>query len=158
MKKTLMIMMLIMVMLFPLASIGSEQPEQTAKDDKVLIRENKQKQKSTMGDLVGIGKAIAGYMGEPKIAPKASSIKELQKILVPRYIKEMPVTDGWGNELFYQVNAEDPGKYWLASGGSNGKLEWDGKSENFFPVMSLKDFAKDIVFSNGRFLCGPKVK
>ena len=79
--------------------------------------------RTTMDDMFTIGWALHDYIDDYKQAPQANSIKELSKILQPFYIKTLPLADAWENEFLYKVDPGEPGKYWIASPGSDGKFE-----------------------------------
>lgn len=130
---------------------GSLSPEEEAKA--TLL---KGKQKTIMLDLKDIGVAIENYMSDKHYAPKANSIKELKKIIEPFYIKTVPLHDPWGHEYHYKVDKDDPRSYWIASGGSDGKLA-GFEQMGVYIVYTFQDFAFDIVFSNGKFIFRPRV-
>ena len=79
--------------------------------------------RTTIDDMYTIGWALHDYIDDYKQAPQANSIKELSKILQPVYIKTLPLADAWENEFLYKVDPGEPGKYWIASPGSDGKFE-----------------------------------
>jgi len=117
----------------------------------------KNKQKIAMGDISTIGKAIKNYMIDKSHAPKANSISELENILEPVYIKTLPLNDPFGYKYRYKVDKGNPKVYWIASGGSDGTLTGFQKT-GFYIVYTFNDFAKDIIYSSGRFIYGPKTK
>jgi Subtilase family/Type II secretion system (T2SS), protein G len=75
-----------------------------------------------MEDMRRISAAIKNYSLDFGYAPKAANISDLKKIIEGPYIKSLP-QDAWGNELFYQCDEGDPGRFRLASAGSDGKFE-----------------------------------
>lgn len=102
---------------------------------------NKGKQMTTMEDMKLIGIAIEDCLSDTYQAPEAASMKDLEKLLVPNYIKQVPTTDHWGNDYYYKYGTGDERQdYWIASAGP------DGKFENF------QKAGDDIVFHNGEFL------
>ncbi len=114
----------------------------------------KGKQKATMGDLKTLGTAIESYMTDMAYAPKVESVEELAKIIQPFYIKTTPLKDGFGYPFQYQAKGDS---YSIGSGGRGG--QFDGFDQTgIYIIQSIEGFSKDIVFSNGAFVLGPKVK
>lgn len=108
----------------------------------------------TMGDLKNIGSAIEGYMTDMYFAPKAESIEELAPLLEPFYIKSVPRTDGFGNAFYYTAEGE---LYSIASSGRDGKFDGFDQTGDYL-VTSIEGFGNDIIYSDGNFVYGPKVK
>ncbi len=116
---------------------------------KVMLR-------ATMGDMFIIGKALKGYIIDYNQAPPANSVEELCKILQPVYIKTLPGTDAWENELLYKVDPGEPGKYWVASPGSDGKFE--GFDQKGTWKFEEGEKGQDIVLANGDFTYKPDLE
>lgn len=115
------------------------------------------KQKTTMLDLKTISRAIENYMRDKHHAPRVNSIKELERVLEPVYIKTLPLNDAWGNEFFYKVDKDNPRRYWIASGGSDGKFAGFDQT-GVYTVSTFEEFANDFIFSDGRFVFAPRVR
>lgn len=115
------------------------------------------KQKTVMLALKDSGMAIELYMSDYHHAPKADSIKELKKIIEPVYIKTVQVHDPWGHEYHYKVDKDNPRRYWLASGGSDGKLE-GFEQVGIYIITTFQEFARDIIYSNRKFTFRPRVR
>jgi len=124
----------------------------------LLTAMQKGKQKATMGDMKSLAVAIESYTLDNGKAPEGKNLSELQQKLQPFYIKILPLKDGWGNDFTYHhgtgVNKTD---YAIGTGGKDGVFDgW--QQDGFYPVMSINDFNRDIIISNGQFILGPKVK
>jgi type II secretion system protein G len=124
----------------------------------LLTALQKGKQKATMGDMKSIGTAIESYITDLARAPEATTITELNDtFFVPFYIKKLPLNDGWGTAFQYARDDGNPDIYSVGSaarGGSFGGWTSDGD----YLCTSLADFTNDIIFSNGQFTYGPRVK
>jgi type II secretory pathway pseudopilin PulG len=125
---------------------------------KIITATQKGKQKATMGDMKSIMTAIESYITDNYYAPKAKNMEELQKLLVPFYIRRMPLTDAWGFPFHYSHGSDDnKDTYFLGSGGKDGVFNGFDQT-GFYWVNSTHDFNNDIIVSNGTFVYGPKVK
>lgn len=112
--------------------------------------------KRTMGDLKAIGNAIESFMTDQYHAPEGDLIIEIQSKLEPYHIKKLPLKDAWGNYFLYQNGTgSDKDLYSVASAGSDGKF--NGFNQKGFYYASPDD-GNDIVYSNGNFIYGPKMK
>ena len=118
----------------------------------------KGKQKATMGDMKTIGIAIESYITDNYKAPEAKTLAELNPILSPFYIKVLPLKDAWGNDFhYYHGTGDKKDEYAIGSGGKDGVFNgWE--QTGFYLVTTVKGFDNDIIFTNGQFVYGPKVK
>jgi type II secretory pathway pseudopilin PulG len=118
----------------------------------------KGKQKATMGDMKSTAMAIESYITDNHKAPEAKTIAELNHLLSPFYIKILPLKDAWGNDFHYFHGAGDKkNEYTIGSGGKDGVFNgWE--QTGFYEVTSMKSFDNDIIYANGQFVYGPKVK
>ncbi len=118
----------------------------------------KGKQKATMGDMKSAAMAIESYITDNYKAPEAKSFAELNSILSPFYIKVLPLKDGWGNDFhYYHGTGDKQDEYAIGSGGKDGVFNgWD--QTGFYVVTTMNGFDNDIIFANGQFVYGPKVK
>jgi hypothetical protein len=114
----------------------------------------KGKQKATMGDLKTLGAAIESYITDMYFAPKVESAEELAKLLEPFYIKKAPLTDGFGYAVHYTAEQD---VYSIGSGGRDGKFG-GFEQTGYYVVTDIEGFGNDIIFANGTFVHGPKVK
>lgn len=109
------------------------------------------------GDVGGEGEkepAIVDWSACPSI-----SHQELQALLVPEYIKEVPKTDGWDNELEFCLRKDDLGANHYVVGvrspGRDGVFEGvEYKSGPFTPG----DLDRDIVWIDGFFMTWPEAQ
>jgi len=124
----------------------------------LIAAKKKSEQKITLGDMKTIGTAIESYMIDNGHAPQVESMEELKKLLEPFYIKTLPLDDGWGFEFHYiHGTGEQQDTYFLGSGGKDGLFEGFDQA-GFYVAAGPGDFAKDIIFSNGMFVYGPRIK
>jgi len=124
----------------------------------MLTAMQKGKQKATMGDMKIIGMAIKLYIDDHGKAPEGNTLLEIADELQPFYIKTLPTKDGWGNDFHYRHGAGDKQKeFAIASGGRGGVFDgWE--QSGVYIVTSMNGFEKDIIFTDGKFTYGPKVK
>jgi hypothetical protein len=107
-----------------------------------------------MNEVKTIGFAIESYVTDWSKPPVHASIREMaaDTKFVPFYIKQMPVTDPWGNEYHYKYSAEgEYGTYWVGCGGSDGIF--NGFDQIGHPELQPNI---DIIFSNGEFKLAAK--
>jgi len=112
-----------------------------------------EREQVTRRTMENVGSAIEAYISDYGHAPEVTSIKALTQLLVPSYLTETSLKDGWGREFHYTAR-NTTGKagavlpeYWLASGGENGSFEG-------FLKYILKTGTQDgaMVYSGGSFL------
>jgi len=146
MKKSILLVFILLVSLFLAAA---------ARQDGVDLRGQ---YKSTMGDMMNISVAINSYILDHGKAPQAESISELQVLLVPYYIRTLPMQDVWGNLYHYRIDPRANEQkwtvhyYWLGSGGS------DGIFLGFNQIGDYQDLnGQDLIIANQRpmFSCKP---
>lgn len=122
-----------------------------------------QQYRNTIADLKVLSQAIDDYIWDKKKAPPVKDLDELLShdmgiglSFVEFYMDEypedkIPHVDAWGNRFVYKFSGD---RYWLGSGGSNGKFfRFDQKGVYRFNDKEMAD--KDIVFSNGGMVFGP---
>ena len=82
------------------------------------------------------------------------SAKELEALLVPRYLTSLDLTDGWGRELEVRVDRSRRGWDVMAvrSAGADGKLEGERYSRGAFDKNHQE---ADIVWADGFFVRWP---
>ncbi|MEO8195295.1 MAG: hypothetical protein ABI689_01100 [Thermoanaerobaculia bacterium] len=82
------------------------------------------------------------------------SAKEVEAMLVPRYLTSLKLTDGWGREL--EVRLDRGRRNWevmaVRSAGADGKLEGNSYSRKSF---DKSDPEADIVWADGFFVRWP---
>jgi type II secretion system protein G len=121
----------------------------------LLTALQKGKQKSTMGDMKSIGTAIENYMTDMAIAPATMPV-QTDTWFCPFYIKTIPMRDGWGFAWNYARDTQMD-IYSIGSSARGGNFAGFGSAGDYL-CTSLPDFTNDIIFSNGQFTYGPRVK
>lgn len=107
------------------------------------------KQKRTMADMRAIGTAAEAYAVDTNLYPSGgSNVSSITTYLQPRYIKKLPLVDGWDNAIVYY--SSDAQTYTIISCGK------DGAGCAASAVGATTDFNNDIVFSQGQFIAFPE--
>ncbi len=89
---------------------------------------------STLDNLV---RPLDTYSEQHGRYPPAKSMEDLQKILVPKYLADLRVRDGWGRPWHFEMSPQD---YRISSLGADN-----------LPGRARKDPDTDIILHNGRF-------
>lgn len=110
-----------------------------------------------MADMRTLSTAIEAYLTDHphwKPARSEGSPARLASMLVPTYIKQLPVNDGWGHPFGVSIGSvrkdgEETVDYTIWSLGKDGKRDskWGGAAH---------EFENDLVYSNGTFLQYPE--
>jgi len=109
---------------------------------------------ATMSEMKTTSVAIFVYQKyNDKKAPQVNSFSELRALLVPHYVRYLNEEDGWGNEFIYTFDKDNPQNYWIASGGSDGKV----KGLNQSGKTAVTDTGQDIILHNGKFTFYPEI-
>ena len=131
-----------------------------------------------MKDITFVNAALADYVTDFGVPPQQAGIYErngeFDKTLSPFYIKILPVKDGWGNALHVYTGNTCDGIYdgikgctdkdvMIVSYGQDGKKEswkYDPKDPEagLYELKSDKDFNKDFIMWNGKWIRAPKTK
>jgi len=134
-------------------------------EKKVEFASSKGKQHTTMNDITRISLALVDYIYDNKTAPKQSGTynenSELYKVLVPFYIRNLPLKDSWGNNFRIYCGEDCNGIYdgitgcssedfVIVSYGRDGKKEnWEFDHKNLagglYVVEALGDFDNDLI-------------
>jgi len=115
---------------------------------------NKAKLKNSMMSMKMIGGAIEYYHTDKGALPDAQTIEELEKTLIPFYIKTFPKFDGWGNPFLYKYDKEN-GKYFIGCSGKNGIFDgWFQTGK--YKIRYSTDYFNDIILSDGEFIYSPE--
>lgn len=116
---------------------------------------NKGKQKATMGDMRVFGMAVESYITDNYFAPKTDNLDELEKILVPFYIKILPKKDSWGFDFHYVYGLDGQADtYGIGSGGKDGIFDgWE--QTGAYPGHKPDNMNNDIIYKNGNFVYAP---
>ncbi|MCX6579311.1 MAG: type II secretion system protein GspG [Candidatus Aminicenantes bacterium] len=123
-----------------------------------LTAMQKGKQKATMSDMKALAMAIDAYIVDHKAAPAGKTLADIKGKLQPKYIKEMPIKDAWGNDFQYSHGVgANKAEYAVGAGGKDGVFNgWE--QAQCYSVKSMKDFDKDLIIANGKFTCCPGMK
>ena len=131
----------------------------------------KAKQKRTMGDMRDSGTAwfawVTDQFGGAAAAgadkkytlPSPTVYSEVQSILVPQYIQELPANDAWNNTLawYSQVGdaiLQEPNVIAIVSEGRDGdQISSDSYTTGAFTPT---DYDQDIVWADGFFVRYPQ--
>ncbi len=118
------------------------------------------KQRRSLVDLRVIATAVEAYASDNNQYPNAGSVEALRPLLEPKYIKQVPVLDGWGHAFEYECRADGTGRctgYVLRSRGKDGVAEQSSLREAAGEQpRGTTNFDCDIVFSNGNFIEYPE--
>ncbi len=121
----------------------------------LLTALQKAKQKATMGDMKSIGTAVESYMTDNYLAPGDITDANITVF----YMKKIPISDGWGNGWNYTRGGTAFDEYSIGSGGRDGSFGGFGQFQTVpYIVNTLSGFDNDIIFSNGTYTFGPRVK
>lgn len=121
----------------------------------LLTALQKAKQKATMGDMKSIGTAVESYMTDNYLAPGTMTDADITSF----YMKKIPIADGWGNGWEYTRGGTAFDEYSIGSGGRDGSFGGFGQTQTTpYIVNTLSGFDFDIIFSNGTYTFGPRVK
>jgi prepilin-type N-terminal cleavage/methylation domain-containing protein len=129
----------------------------------------KTKQKRTMADARNVGNSMMAWLTDQAAAAAAgagtafdlsewsgtSDLGEIRAQLVPRYIQEIPVRDGWKQSFRYRMQLEDPETerhFLVASGGRDGTLDGSYSFGAFDPT----DYDQDLIWADGLFFHWPE--
>ena len=132
----------------------------------------KAKQKRSMGDMRDSGTAwfawvtdqfggaaAAGAAKATYTLPPTTAYADVESILVPQYIQELPENDAWNNALFWysQVGAEilqEPNVIAIVSPGRDGAQTATGDVTT--GAFTPTDYDQDIVWADGFFVRYPQ--
>ncbi len=124
----------------------------------LLTAIQKSKQKATMGDMKSIGTAVESYMTDNYIAPEGLDAAGFGGAGIRTFhIKKMPESDAWGGSWEYARDATNRDIYSIGSGGRDNTFAGMAQ-DGVYVVNSLTAFDLDIIYSNGAFVYGPRVK
>jgi hypothetical protein len=109
------------------------------------------KYKRSLADLRSLSTAIHYYVEDKQKVPGVQSMEELEKILVPFYMKEFRGKDQWGNGFYYKKTGKKT--FLVGCGGGDGKFE-GFKQEGTYSEYDLK--GQDIIISYKKLIYGPE--
>lgn len=111
--------------------------------------------RATMADMRSLATACEAYATDTNEYPKVS-FEELEKVLAPTYIRELPKVDSWGTQFLY---VSDGRSYRFVSAGADKRFEWGARQLQppaAEPILS-ESLDGDIVFQDGNFVQYPMV-
>ena len=116
-------------------------------------------QKRSMAEIRTIAIALEARATDVNEYPVAHNMDEIERYLVPTYLKEMPRQDGYRNGFRYeswQVDPHQPGPdhYAVASAGRDWK--WEKRSLRDYTPQITHSVDCDIVYVNGAFVTYPE--
>lgn len=128
----------------------------------------KTKQKRAMGDIKLVGTAMmawltdqagaAGAAGQTTVdvseIPHTSSV-DLEDVLVPAYIQQIPVLDPWRKGYDYRLDLNDPHGQEILAVRSYGRDRTADASEYETGSFDPTDYDQDLVWVDGGFLRWP---
>lgn len=140
----------------------------------LLVVRNRSRQKQTMAAMRTISTAwearatdLSSYTVEPDPRDTAArdlsdfsklhrvSAADLERALAPKYLKEFPGRDGWGNEIDFRtgdyLSKGDAQLYVILSFGSDHIAD-----AGAYTNRAVTKFEDDLVFTNGTFLQFPE--
>jgi general secretion pathway protein G len=123
----------------------------------LLTATQRSKQKRTMADLRSIAVAVEGYASDHKAYPDVKDVAALSGVLVPTYIRTVPLLDGWGHPMRYESWSSDGQRidaYAVGSAGKDGSFSRASLRE--YQSAATTNFNEDIVFSMGSFVLYPE--
>jgi hypothetical protein len=145
------------------AAAASSRPRSSDRDDASA-------QRRTVADIQNVGTSMFSWVTDQVGAaaagqqpvdlakyPEVSSYAALKQLLVPKYIREVPERDGWGNPYEYRLNVKNPtagaSVMCIRSPGRDGKFSGPTYAVEAFP---RDDYDRDIVWADGFFVQWPK--
>ena len=110
--------------------------------------------KQVMYDLRSLATAVEARATDTNEYPNVS-FEELEALLAPTYIREVPKTDYWGTPYLFVGDGQN---YRFVSAGADRRFEWS--SRQLDPTLTEPRFSKsldaDIIFQNGIFVQSPE--
>jgi hypothetical protein len=137
------------------------------------IRSDREAQEQTREDIHNIGTAMFSWLTdqvgfaaeEPSQVPASSPVymslyapiprANLQQILVPQYIQDVPELDGWGGSYQYYLDTANPLAQQVMAIRSNGRDRSQETDIYSVTAFDPDDFEQDIVWADGFFVRWP---
>ena len=110
--------------------------------------------RTTMADLRTLATAVEARATDTNEYPDVA-FEELEALLAPTYILEMPKVDSWGTPFLYVADGEH---YRFVSAGADRRFEWNARrlDETIGEPVFSDDLDADIIFQDGIFVQAPK--
>lgn len=146
--------------LLPQLGIGAEgvriidEAVQAAQKDLEKEQAAKYPWRKTMMDLRSLATAVEARATDTNEYPNVA-FEELEALIAPTYIREVPQVDAWGTPFLY---VSDGQSYRFVSAGADRRFEWGARQLDAAlgePVFS-DDLDADIIFQDGNFVQSPK--
>jgi prepilin-type N-terminal cleavage/methylation domain-containing protein len=134
----------------------------------------KTKQKRTMADMRITGGAMFSWLTDQVGAAAAGqastqidladygdlrTTEDLQTILVPSYLQEIPVRDGWKSTYDYYLNTENPFSRHVMAIRSQGRDSTPNGDDSYTVVgFDPTDYDQDVVWADGFMVRWPESK
>ena len=137
----------------------------------LVTASNKAKNMLTMTYIANISKALSNYKMDYGTVPAQDGTYDINsdfyEALSPSYFVDMPVSDGWGNNILVYCGEACDGKYGITGSsvddflvislGKDGVMEdWEFDENSpvagVFVFKHIEDFNKDIVVRNGKWI------
>ena len=129
----------------------------------------KAKQKRTVADMRNTGTAMFSWLTDQVGAAAAGSagtvtmsnyadvpVDDLNTILVPQYMQDVPALDGWKNSYEYYLNTENPLAQQVMAVRSLGRDKEEEDSAYSVTSFEPTDYDQDIVWADGFFVRWPQ--
>jgi hypothetical protein len=110
--------------------------------------------RQTMNDLRSLATAVEARATDTNEYPNVA-FEELEALIAPTYIREVPKVDAWGTPFLYVADGEH---YRFVSAGADRRFEWGARQLDAAitePLFS-EDLDADIIFQDGDFVQSPK--
>jgi type II secretion system protein G len=131
----------------------------------------KAKQKRTMADMKLVGTAMMAWLTDQAggaaaagasrstidlstITPK--SVAELESILTPAYVQEVPLLDAWDEPYDYHLMQENPNAVHVLAVRSSGRDTTNAGNEYTTGSFEPTDYDQDLVWVDGGFIRWPE--
>lgn len=130
------------------------------------VAEDASRQEQTIRSMRNLGTALFSWLTDQVGASAAGaqvgvqnyplvSGEDVARFLVPKYIAEVPATDGWGHSFDYHVNLANPlakTVFLVRSPGKDGRF---GGDDYEVAAFDSSDCNQDIVWADGFFVRWP---
>jgi hypothetical protein len=110
--------------------------------------------RKTMADLRSLATAVEMRATDENRYPNVR-FEELEALIVPTYIREVPKVDSWGTPYLYVADGEH---YRFVSAGADRRFEWGSRhlDRTRTEATLADDSDADIIFQDGTFLQSPR--
>lgn len=131
-----------------------QEATEAAADEMRKEVEAKQPWLRTMSDLRTLAVAVEARATDTEDYPKVMTLEELEKLITPTYIRDMPEADSWGTPYLY---VSDGISYRFVSAGADKRFEWTARQlDPTAQPRAMESLDADIIFQDGQFIQYPK--